>query len=325
MSTRLFPLLPAHEIHERELKSAQLNQQWLIEELIKPELPQLLETLTRCLELITTNDEVKLALTSTRSEQVKGVMTRQGSEIIHLDIHLSLNTFSKKLRLKMKDREHLELVQWTQLLKGINSSINAVLILQDYTGDSKGLFHKLNDVMSALSECNTVLNHPTDSLLFPRHKMPLTEVFEPEGKLLDHYKDRLTLDLFLLNSEITLELKSLALVTEEPWCRVDACGKSHIDIIRDDLKHHRLQLSDVLESERRSLGQVLGFQKFNTSDYITRGITFHDKVVIEVEKLAIHCQDPTLLSVGAKLSGLEHTVSKLYKNLDLAINQFPNK
>jgi hypothetical protein len=314
MSTELYPQLDDQEIRQLERLNGQRDKEWLINDVIKPQVPNVLETLTTCLNLITSVDQVKLPLT-TRTEQVKGVMTRVGDEIVGMDVLLSLNTFSKRLRLKMREDQHLQLVQWTELIHLINETINNVVLLQDIGGD--GFLEKLNSVMVTLTKCSTVLNKPHEQLLFPQHKIEMETLFEPDGKLLTHYKDRLSIDIYLLNSEITLELRSLAHITEEPWCHIDEDGKSHVDKLRDDLKHHKVQLNDIL-TERYSIGHVLGFNKFNAHDYLTRGITFHGQVVIEVEKLSIPCQDPTLLSVGAKLNGLEHLVSKMYRNLDLA-------
>ena len=309
---------------ELELLNAASDQTWLVDSVIKPELPQVIETLTRCLEMITSSTQpIKLALTSSRTEQAKGVITRIGDEIVDLDVTLSLNTFSKKLRLKMKPQCHLQLLQWTELIKLVNTALTDVVILQECEQFDE-FFSQLNKVIVCLGKCNTAINNPHFDVLFPQHKMDLTTVFDSDGNLLEHYKDRLTMDFFLLNSEITLELKSLTTVTEEPWNEIDSQGNSHADRLRDDLKHHRIQLNDVLEHEKHGLFSQM-FHKFTAHDYLTRAITFHDRVVIEVEKLSINCQDPVLLAVGAKLNGVEHLISKMYKNLDLVMMSLDQK
>lgn len=318
MTTEIFPRLEDSQILQLEKESKLKEQEWLIEHFIKPELPKIIETLGKCLEIITAKDEIKLPISSGRTEQVKGIFTRSSLEITDLDIKLHLKTLSKKIHLKLKNS--IELTQLTDMLELINLIMSEVQILKDCpTGDIKQFVRQLNKILQNLIKCNVVLNKPNESILFPRHKIQLEKTFEPNGQKLQHYQDRLAIDFFILNSEISIEFKSLEKVTESPWNQIDSSGKSHVDKLREDLKHHKIKLNDILDQDKKKLGHVLGLNRFTTNDYLTRSITFKNNVVIEVEKLLVHCQDPNLISIGAKLTGLEHLVSKMYRNLDMSM------
>lgn len=322
MSTEIYPPLPEPQITEIEEQNTLLERHWLIVQLIKPELDNVLDALARCLDLVTSQDEVKLPLTSSRTEQAKGILTRRSSEVANLDMTLHLHTFSKQLRLKLKRSAHIEMEQLTQLTILINDTITAVLILKDIdTKDGPAFKEQLSRVLQCLTRCNTMLNKPPERLLFPQHSIDITEIFEPDGNKVEHYKDRIAMDFFLLNGEVSVEIKSLHLVTEEPWCHVDRkTGKSYVEQAKEDLKNNTKTREQILNPEgyQRGISRVLGINKFTNEDYFFRGITFNGRVVVEVEKTVIHCQDPHLLSVGSKLSGLEHLVSRMYANLDLA-------
>lgn len=318
MTTEIYPRLEDSKILELEQESKLREQKWLIEHFIKPELPKIIETLGVCLEIITSKDEIKLPISSARTEQVKGIVTRCSSELTDLDIKLHLKSLSKKIHLKLN--ESIELTQLTEMVGLINQIMSEVQILKDCPADEiKQFVKQLNRILQNLIKCNVVLNKPDEHILFPKHKIQLDQVFEPNGQKLQHYQDRLTIDFFILNSEISIEFKSLEKVTESPWNQIDPSGKSHVDKLREDLKHHKIKLNDILDQDKKKIGHVLGLNRFSTNDYLTRSITFNHNVVIEVEKLLIHCQDPNLISIGAKLTGLEHLVSKMYGNLDMSM------
>jgi len=318
MTTEIFPKQDDFTVVKLEEENKSKEQKWLIEYIIKPELPKIIETLGKCLEIITSKDEIKLPISSARTEQVKGIVVRNSSEITDLDIKLNLKSLSKKIHLKLN--QSIELTQLTELVRLINKIMSEIQVLGEFaSGDIKQFVKQLNKILQNLIRCNVVLNKPNESILFPKHKVQLEKVFEPNGQKLQHYQDRLTIDFFILNSEISIEFKSLEKVTESPWNQIDSSGKSHVDKLREDLKHHKIKLNDILDQDKKRLGHVLGLNKFSTNDYLTRSITFNNNVVIEVEKLLIHCQDPNLISIGAKLTGLEHLVSKMYRNLDMSL------
>jgi hypothetical protein len=156
--------------------------------------------------------------------------------------------------------------------------------------------------------------------LFPKHYVKLSEVFESPINI-DDYQDKITIDFFLLNGELSIECKSLHKITHPPWNTVTN-GNSHIDQMRDDLKHHKTTVNEIIDKysdTSLTLKHALGFHKFNINDYLTRGVTFHDIVVIELENSLVHCQDPNLLSISTKIKWLEHQVSKMYKNLNITL------
>lgn len=324
MSTEIYPPLEQSQIEQISKESRLLEQRWLIDSIIKPDLDDVLDALTTCLDMLTSNDAVLLPVSSSRTEQVKGTLTRQSTEVSDIDVALHFTTFSKKVHLKLKESAHLEMEQLSSLLSLINDTMTGVVLLKDHDKDDcDGFSRKLEKILSNLAKCNAALNKPPEKVLFPMHRLDITEIFVPDEKKLEHYKDRIAIDFFVLNGEVSLEIKSLHIVTEEPWCHVDPItGKSHVDKLRDDLKHKRVKITDILEPEgtyKRGITHVLGINKFTPHDYLTRGVTYNGKVVIEVEKTVVYCQDPSLLSIGAKLNGLEHLVSKMYSNLDMSM------
>ena len=49
--------------------------------------------------------------------------------------------------------------------------------------------------------------------------------------------------------------------------------------------------------------------------FLSRCVTFDNKVVTELEKLAITTSDPSLISITSKLAALDGTISNHYINL----------
>ncbi|CCH41627.1 Regulator of V-ATPase in vacuolar membrane protein 2 [Wickerhamomyces ciferrii] len=320
MTTEIFPKIPNNEIKQQEETVQKSEQKWLIEHIIKPELPKIIETLGHCLDVITSKDIIKLPISSNRTEQVKGIVSRSSSELIDLDIKLHLKTLNRKIHLKLQSP--IELVQITKIIGMITELIGEIEILKQFDlNDINGFLDQLRKILKNLSDCNNTLNKPHESILFPQHGINLSETFDTlaTGQNLSQFQDKLTIDFFILNTEISIEFKSLEKITESPWNEIDSNGISHVDKLREGLKNHTIKLNDILDRDKRKLGHVFGLNKFSTNDYLTRSITFNNSVVIEVEKLLIHCQDPNLISIGAKLNGLEHLTSKMFKNLELSL------
>lgn len=306
---------------EQEEETKIKEQEWMIDTMVKPQLPNLLETLMLCSELLTSKVPIKLPITSARTEHIKGVLTRVGLDITEFQIVLDLPTIGKKITLQLKEKIILEQLQ--SLLDLIEFLTQEIVFLQhDLESNAKiSTFHeKLNVILQLLIKCNQILNKPTEDLMFPKHYLNLKKNFNCNSNI-ESYQDKLTIDFFLLNGELSIECKSLHKITHEPWDIVRK-GKSYIDELREDLKHHKTTINEIIEQNNRTglnLKHALGFNKFTVHDYLTRGVTFGESVVIEMESSLVHCQDPNLLSVSTKIKYLEHQISKMYKNLDITM------
>ncbi|KAI9878145.1 MAG: hypothetical protein M1823_006996, partial [Watsoniomyces obsoletus] len=92
MSTWVYPPIPADQQRKNEDKALQLELQWYLN-FLQDQLGSLKEGLEDCVALLAPREPGStLVLSSLRSENVKGHVTRVGTKIVKGDIHLRLVT-----------------------------------------------------------------------------------------------------------------------------------------------------------------------------------------------------------------------------------------
>lgn len=319
---------------------------WLSENMIRPELPQIVETLEMVKNLLLFNTPehpdssklsekgpaIKLPVSSLKLENLKGILVRDGECIVSMMIQLHEKSFNKVIN-KLSLKNPIVLPQIITASDAIDSSID--MINQSYkfndqdnhneTHNHQSLIKLFQDLLTQLSIAKNCLQIPTDpKLIFPEH-IALAINFEPQ------LPDNISIDLYINQAEICIDMKYLHKVLEKPWLDIDKqTGKSYVDNIREEMKLQDpfssispLNPQD-LQSRFQSISKDNGIftnmlniikHKYEPMDYITKCITYNGMVVMVNKKIEVSSPDPVLLSAFTKLDSVEYLVSRFLDNL----------
>lgn len=331
----------------RQIKKISRDKElhWLVELVVQPELPQLIETLQMCSNMLLYNTPQKpdsskhtekgpavtLPVSSSNLEAIKGILVRDGAYITKMSVAVKEKHFNKVVNY-IKLSKPIPLIQIKAATKAIELSVMLIVQAQSVFDENLTeqcqethlvkhallleLFHSL---LEELQVAKKALQLPTDpKLVFPLHITPSSH-FEPP---LDPH---IALDLYISQAEVCLDLKDLFVVTEKPWCDIDPdTGKSYVDKVRDRMsegKSEDLQITPKeKEKEKESmfsnvLGHLLLRPKLEAQDYITRCITYNNQVVIVDKKLEVSSADPILVSAFTKLDSVGYVVSRFMDNI----------
>lgn len=323
---------------------------WYIEQIVIPELPQLIETLEICSNLLLYNTPqhpdaanhilrgppVKLPLTSNKLEILKGILIRDGPYIVQLHIALNQSNFNKVIN-KLDLTTPVLLDQIITTKKSLDDSIDNLkhfIKMEKTTCENHdSLIQLFNKVLSNISAGKLSLQIPSNpNLVFPNNVMK-SHMFKPE------LPKTVAIDLYLNQAEICIDLKKLHIITEMPWAEVKD-GRSYVDNIRDEMRLPSVKSSGIntptlnsepmkfsdLDSKLNKLhddnflnNMLTTFNlkpKLAPMDYITKCVTFNDQVVMVNTKIDVSSPDPILTSVFTKLDSIEYLISLFLQNLD---------
>ncbi|CCF59596.1 hypothetical protein KAFR_0H01870 [Kazachstania africana CBS 2517] len=339
MSTELYPFDRFGDGHNYDFGKEHINERnWLITEIIKPELPNIIDNVEKCLNMLNSDQIFKLpisngsASSSDNSPTIKGVVTRQGPFILDFQAMLRFPDFrkGKQVLYRMNTGRKFPLVQ----LGTINSNLSKILkSLEDLEvlDDIEKFISDLGGVLRLITNSINTLQNPPRELIFPYNdNFTMKHMFQNCETLCDSTHHEVSLELVLFKNELSIDFRNLTKITKKPWCYIDPeTGKSLVDKIKEQLGSNRTKsLSDILKAngiqiEEPSLLNSLVMTTFNTEattipqaqTFISRCVTFNNKVVMETEKIAITTSDPTLISISSKLNALEHSISNHYSNL----------
>lgn len=359
-----------HENVPTSAESSVLQKKWLITEIIKPELPNLIDHVEKCLELLSSEERFVMPLsngsnipngtnsnisspssssnsnssstnnTTNSSTSIKGTITRQSGYIVDFHAVVKLPDFNKgrPIMLKMETGKKYPLVQIQSIISNLARSLNLFDELQQISEsktlefDETQLFEKkIGKILELLTQSITLLQNPPRELIFPHNnnnflKNNFGESYEA-GESTHHL---VNMELVLFKNEVCLDIRNLTKVVKRPWCEVDPnTGLSFADKVRDRLKQdrngrileilkeHGLQVDDasVLNNLLSSFSVTERITLPQANDLLARCVTFDGRVVTECEKVSINTSDPTLISVSAKLTGLENKISNQYVNI----------
>lgn len=325
--------------------STALQQTWLIKEIIKPELPNLIEHVEKCLELLLSSEKFRMPLSKGNMENgepsIKGTITRQGASIVAFQAIIKLPEFhrGKQIALRMDPEQPFPLLQIESIINNLNlvvsllDELQQLTELQDLSKDGNDIFkEKLRTVLDRLTESITLLSNPPTKLVFPHNGNSFLKGMMHESYAMCESTHHLvSVELVLFKNEISLDIRNLKKVTKIPWSRYDPeTGFSFADKVRDKLKRNRTEkiteifMQEGLQIEQDSIINNLissfsGSEKITLSqanDLLARCVTFDGRVFTESEKLSITTSDPTLISVSAKLNGLESRIGNHFSNLE---------
>ncbi|RMZ82743.1 hypothetical protein DV738_g1561, partial [Chaetothyriales sp. CBS 135597] len=314
MATWVYPPIPVHEQHRAEDETLHLELQWLLRSLQKA-LPLFKEGLEECASLLAPREPGStLVLSSLRTENVKGHVTRIGTKIVKGDIHLRLNTLlpntprthtasrpSTRLTLTPSPAApDLVLPQLFAVRSLINDSLD-VIDVSRWSGEP-------TDASFISSQLKLLHDHLRDARAYikgPAVGEPLSQI--PGGEWWLHsahaeffqpqLPELLSLHFTIQDANIVLTIRTLA--PASPGGTPSTPSESPFSLSGFSLRNRLLGLGPKAPNHDE-MGEI--FEWRAKTDVLVR------------EKARVETGDPSLMSVAAKLSALEHEVARWRHN-----------
>ncbi|CAR26923.1 hypothetical protein ZYGR_0I01950 [Zygosaccharomyces rouxii] len=314
------------------------ERNWLIEEIIKPELPNIIDNVERCLEMLQSDQVFKIPISSGGSEygdtpSVKGIVARQAGKLVDFQALVRFPEFHKgrQVLFKKHPESQFPLQQIEDLTSNLKTVLNQLEELE-VTKDAETFISAIGKILQLLTKSINLLQNPPRNLSFPDNdNYAMKKLFQDHESLCESAHHEISLEIVLFKNELCVDFRNLSKVTKKPWCDIDSdTGKSFSDKIKDQLTQDRSKnLSHILRENGVHIEQPTFINNmlssFNTQwatlpqaqYFLNRCVTFNDKVVIEIGKVALTTSDPFLISTSSKLNALENSVSNYYTNLKL--------
>ncbi|EJS42360.1 rav2p [Saccharomyces arboricola H-6] len=324
-----------------EHKDAVKECSWLIEEIVKPQLPNIIDNFSKCLQMLESDQIFKMPISNgipnennkqNDSPSVKGVITRQGEYIIDFHIVVRFPQFQrgKQIMFRMNTGLNFLLVQFSKIMTHLKSILEILNRLQLSTEVCE-FVDEFGVAMELLNHSLMLLQNPPRDLVFPEdNNYAMKEMFQDCYSVCESTAHILGLELTLCRNELCMELRNLIKVSKKPWCEIDSrTGKSFCDDIRNQVTNERHKnLSKILSENGVQVQDstllnhlISSFQSEaitlpEAQELLRRGVTFDNRVVMECEKLIVSTSDPTLISISAKLNSLKATMANHQANLN---------
>ncbi|KAE8147543.1 Rogdi leucine zipper containing protein-domain-containing protein [Aspergillus avenaceus] len=294
MATWAYPPLPAEQLEQEADSALERELEWLLRSL-QNSLASLREGLHECAALLAPKEPGStLVLSSLRSENVKGFVTRVGTKIVKGDIQLRLTSLasargSPTTRLCLSNTPsapELVLHQLVSVKNLVNQSLDVVDV-STWTGDplnASFIYGQLRLLHETISEARQMLKGETDQVRGKWWEASAhDDVFDPP---LPPY---LSFHLSIADSALVLYLRTL-----------ESSTPTHTPTaFATDISLTGFNLRDRLFGTRHRGHDEVG-------DLFTwKG----DEVRVR-EKIRVESQDPSLMAVMAKLTALQHEVMK---------------
>ncbi|CAL5872718.1 uncharacterized protein PFLUO_LOCUS6985 [Penicillium psychrofluorescens] len=295
MATWAYPPLPPDQL-TREAESALSRElEWLLRAL-QDSLVALKEGLQECAALLAPKEPGStLVLSSLRSENVKGFVTRVGTKVVKGDIQLRLSSLphprgasSTRLSLSQApDAPELVLQQLVSVRNLVNQSLD-IIDVSAWTGDPLNaafIFSQLHLLLETIGEARQMLKGDGDDVRGKWWDANATELqmFDPP---LPSY---VSFHLSIADSALVLLLRTLESTTPAQAPTAFA----------SDISLTGFSLRDRIFGARQPAHDEAG------DVFMWHGEEVHVK-----EKVRVESQDPSLMAMMAKLTALEHEVMR---------------
>lgn len=315
MSLTVYPPVSPEVQRKGEDESQQLELQWLLEEFQKS-LSALKEGLEECAALLAPKEPGStLVLSSLRSENVKGFVTRVGTKVVKGDIHLRLMSLppnTPRTQTNSNPSTHLTfapspnapdlvLPQLFAVRSLVNDSLD-IIDVSRWAGqatDASFIYGQLRLLHDNLMNAKAYMKGPIPG---QQSEVPGGEwwtssvdpkVFQPP------LPDHLSLHFTIQDANIVLTTRTLA-STSPGGTPSTPASDSGFSLSGFNLRNKLLGLGPRAPNHDE-VGEI--FEWHGKQDVIVR------------EKARVETGDPSLMSSAAKLSALEHEVAKWRYNL----------
>ncbi|CCH62367.1 hypothetical protein TBLA_0H00780 [Henningerozyma blattae CBS 6284] len=390
MSTKLYPNDYFGDDKDINLKEQQISeQQWLIKEIILPELPAIRECIETCLDLLNSPEEFTLALTtgshnttsanisntnlsslggsnerldiesntsgsSSNSNSaigtVRGTLRRQGVKLVSLQAEVSMVQFRNGKSFPLcspRDTKGFVLEQLEHLVQRLEAggALLDNLSVTDTTLEAEVFATGLMELQRLLTGAAQLLQRPPSKLAFPlcgpsagislcgniaagNYNSLAANDTRPSlySNSNSNNKEELALEAVVAGGELSVDIRVLEPITKPPWNSVDPLtGRSLSDQLKDKLRDRGTSLEKALNECGVTIAHswwenYTGSANTTTlqvaRDHMSRGVTWNDRaVLIRGGTLHVAASDPVLVTVDAKLGGLEACVAAHCSNL----------
>ena len=320
MSTLVWPAIdPADLIKEEEATLAR-ELEWLLLSL-QDTLQSLKKGLEECAELLAPQDPGStLVLSSLRSENLKGFITRIGTRVVKGDVHLRLPSLppprgqnAYKLSISQLPSAHtMVLEQLTTTRTLINACLDVVDATR-WTGDAKNanfISGQLRLLHDNIQEAKSALKGwlPDQK---PWHETPVpADAFNPP------LPDFISFHLSISEAAVLLNVRTLEAAypntgTNTPLSFTSVSSTSG-------------QVSYSGFSLREKLVTALGGGRPVFHDEAHEVFMYKGQEVRVRDKVRVESQDPCLMSAFAKLGALERSVAVARRTLDVVMGREPD-
>ncbi|EXJ73091.1 uncharacterized protein A1O5_04240 [Cladophialophora psammophila CBS 110553] len=319
MSTWVYPPIPPDELRKAENDSLKLELQWLLQSLQRA-LPALKEALEECAALLAPKEPGStLVLSSLRSESVKGFVTRVGTNLVKGDIHLRLTTLppntprgtttstpsTRHIFHSSSSSAEIVIAQLLAVKSLLNDSLD-IIDVSRWTGqstDSSFISGQLKLLHDHLREAKACLKGPVagaDISSIPGVEWwtnsPDEIVFQPP------LGEHLSLHFTIQDANLVLTVRTLT--PTSPGGTPSTPSEGSFSLSGLNLRSRLLGLGPK-PPNHDEMGEIYEWR--GRQDVIVR------------EKVRVETSDPSLLSIAAKLSALEHEVARWRMNLRIIL------
>ncbi|KAI7398686.1 hypothetical protein KC336_g15236 [Hortaea werneckii] len=313
MSTLLWPPIAAPDLEKEEEVSLARELRWLLDSL-QETLASLKSGLEECAELLAPKEPGStLVLSSLRSENLKGFITRVGTRIVKGDIQLRLPSLpppkgaaSYKLSIStLPSAPTITLQQLTTTRTLINACLDVVDATR-WTGDQGNadfISGQMKLLHENIQEAKGALKGWTDDQKAWNEEPIDAKAFQPPlpGNVSFHLS--ISEAAVLLNVR-TLEAAFPNTGTNTPLSFVGASsgGASSSNGAGTAQSYNGFSL-------RERLASALGGQRQAFHDEAHEVFTYRDQEVMVKDKVRVESQDPSLMAAMAKLGALERSIA----------------
>ncbi|RVX70604.1 hypothetical protein B0A52_05256 [Exophiala mesophila] len=319
MATWVYPPIAPEELRKAEDNSLRLELQWFLESLQRSFL-QLKQGLEDCAALLAPKEPGStLVLSSLRSESVKGFVNRVGTKLVKGDIHLRLVTLppntprgtttstpsTRLIFCASPTSPDILLPQLLTVKSMVNDSLD-IIDVSRWTGhstDSSFISGQLKLLHDHLRDAKACLKGPipgSDQPPIPGTDWwtdsPDENVFQPP------LGEHLSLHFTVQDANLVLTVRTLS--PTSPGGTPSTPTDSAFSLSGFSLRSKLLGLGPK-PANHDEMGEI--FEWRGKQDVVVR------------EKVRVETSDPTLLSVAAKLSALEHEIARCRLNLGIIL------
>lgn len=316
MSTLLYPPIGPHELVRAEEDTIAKELEWLLSSL-QDTLQSLKSGLEDCAELLApTEPGSTLVLSSLRSENLKGFITRIGTRVVKGDIHLRLPSLpppkghhSYKLSISTQPTAPtIVLEQLTTTRTLINACLDVVDATR-WTGDAKNpnfISGQLRLLHDNIQEAKGALKGWTEGQK-AWHEAPVpVDTFNPP------LPDNVSFHLSISEAAVLLNVRTLETAYPVTGTNTPLSFTSTSSAAQPSYSGFSL---------REKLVSALGVGRPTFHDEAHDVFTYKGQDVRVRDKVRVESQDPCLMSAMAKLGALERSVAVSRRALDVVMGR----
>lgn len=322
MSTLVYPPVAADELKSEIDSTTAAELSWLLNAL-QEALIALKSGLEECADLLAPREPGStLVLSSLRSENLKGFITRVGTRIVKADIHLRLPSLPPpkgqySYRVTLSSRPTASEVVLTQLVS-VRTSINAALDIVDatrWTGDHTNadfISGQLQLLHESVQEAKAALKGTNEDQV-PWYDDPIAP-----HSFIPPLPANLSLHFSVAEAAVILHVRTLEVAYPNTGTNTPLSFTGGGSISRTPSPH---PTSLTGFSLRERLATALGGQRPAFHDEAHEVFVHRGQEVRVRDKVRVESQDPSLIAALAKLGAVERSVDGWRRSLAVVMGR----